>query len=81
MPRRFSAAEVEAALKRIGFARARQRGSHITLSAHWRGAGRNVQLIAREKVIPARRMASVLRQAALTSDEILSLVNGEDITE
>jgi predicted RNA binding protein YcfA (HicA-like mRNA interferase family) len=81
MPRRFSAAEVEAALRRIGFARSRQEGSHIQLSGQWRGMRRTVTLIAREKVIPAKRMASVLRQAGVTRAEMLTLLSGEDIAD
>ena len=42
---------------------------------------RHVQLIAREKIIPARRVNSVLHQAALTAEEMLRLVNGEDVAE
>ena len=81
MPRRVSAAEVEAALRRIGIRRVRQRGSHITLSGYWRGVTRNVQLIATEKVIPARRMNSVLHQSALTAEEMLRLIEREDVRE
>lgn len=81
MPRRYSTREVEDALARIGVRRVRQRGSHIRYRGTWRGRQRNVTLVAGQKLIPARTLSYILKQAGLTADELASLVIGEDVTE
>lgn len=53
----------------------------MRLTGFWRGTTHNVTLLAVEKVIPARRLSSILRQAGLSADELLRLVNGEDVAQ
>jgi hypothetical protein len=51
----------------------------MRFSGTWRGQTRHVSVIARQKVIPAGTMATILEQAGLTSEELDRLVEGEDL--
>ncbi len=79
MPRRYSTAEVAEALERIGIRFLRQRGSHVRYRGLWRGRERNVTLVAGQRVIPARTLSSILKQAGLAASEFSRLARGEDI--
>jgi predicted RNA binding protein YcfA (HicA-like mRNA interferase family) len=68
-------------LERIGIRFQRQRGSHTRYRGVWRGRERNVTLIAGQKEIPARTLASVLEQAGISAKELARLVRGEDVRE
>ena len=81
MPRRYSTAEVAAALERIGIRYLRQRGSHLRYKGFWRGQERNVTLVAGHRQIPARTLSSILKQAGLTAQELSRLINGQQVTE
>ena len=81
MSRRYSADEVATALRRIGFALERQRGSHQRYSGYWRGRTRYVTLVARQKEIPDPTLAHIIRQAGMTKSELERLIKGEDISE
>ncbi|MCH7565798.1 MAG: type II toxin-antitoxin system HicA family toxin [Gemmatimonadetes bacterium] len=80
MPWRYSTREIAAALARIDIHLIRQRGSHMRFRGIWRGQERNVTLVAGDKTIPARTLASILKQAGLTPTELSRLVRGEDLT-
>ncbi len=81
MSRRYSADEVAAALRRIGFALEGQRGSHQRYSGHWRGRTRYVTLVARQKEVPDPTLAHILRQAGITKSELQPMMKGEEISE
>jgi predicted RNA binding protein YcfA (HicA-like mRNA interferase family) len=66
LPRDVSADEAVAALKRLGFAIVRQRGSHIRLS----NSTRNVTVPAHNP-IAIGTLKSMLRQAGLSEDEFI----------
>ncbi len=80
MPRRYSTRQVSEALERIGIRFLRQRGSHMRYRGVWRGQERNVTIVAGQKTIPARTLASILKQAGLTPDELSRLIRGEELT-
>jgi hypothetical protein len=46
----------------------------------WRGQERHVTLVAGERVIPARRLSTILHQAGLNADELARLVKGEPLS-
>ena len=81
MPPRYSTAEVERALSRLGFALKHQRGSHLRYQAFWRGSVRNVTLTANQRMIPPGTLGASLRQAGITMEELGRLVAGEQIAE
>ncbi len=81
MPRRDSTDEVLGALGRIGFQSQRQRGSHIRLSAQWRGATRYVTIVAGQRQLDPKTVNSICRQAGITLRELDLLVEGDEIRE
>ena len=81
MPRRYSTAEVAAALESISIRFQRQRGSHLRYRGLWRGRVRNVTLVAGQRQIPPRVLSSILKQAGLSAEELSRLIAGERVAE
>ncbi|HLE80184.1 MAG TPA: type II toxin-antitoxin system HicA family toxin [Dehalococcoidia bacterium] len=81
MPRRYSTDEVIGALARVGIQPVRQRGSHVRLEGHFRGARRHVTVpVVRGEQSP-KTLSSILRQAGLTREEFIRLASGLDLGE
>jgi predicted RNA binding protein YcfA (HicA-like mRNA interferase family) len=74
MPRRFSEAEVSALLRRLGFARGRQRGSHVQYRGRFGERERHVTLVARQRQIPPRTLRSIAAQLGVTADELAKML-------
>ena len=65
----------------IGIRFERQRGSHMRYRGSWRGQERNVTLVAGQKAVSPRTLASILQQAGLSPNELARLVQGEQVRE
>jgi len=66
-----SGREVVRALERAGLAADRERGSHVTLRGHGRAV--TVRVHSNEN-LPAGMVASILRQAGLTAEQLQRLL-------
>jgi len=63
------------ALGRIGIVPVRQRGSHIRLAGFHDGESRKVTVPANRRIILPPDLASILRQAGLTQEELEALLD------
>jgi predicted RNA binding protein YcfA (HicA-like mRNA interferase family) len=63
--------DVARALKAVGFERVRVKGSH----AVYRDADRRVVIVPEHKTVKRGTLASILRQAGLTTAEFLKLLD------
>ncbi len=69
LPRDVSGADAVRALRRLGFERTRQTGSHVRLSK----GGRHVTVPQHPSLAP-KTLLSILRQAGMSPEEFLSVL-------
>lgn len=69
MPKLYSAKETIKALKRAGFSKVSQKGSHIKMRGIWRGKLQTV-IIPNHKQIAFGTFQSILNQASMTIEEL-----------
>jgi predicted RNA binding protein YcfA (HicA-like mRNA interferase family) len=81
MPRRYSTAEVSAALDRIGIRFVRQNGSHMRYSGRWRGLIRHVTLVAGVREITPGTLTGVLQQTGISLKELQTIIEKGTIAE
>lgn len=65
----LSGAEVIAALERLGFARVRQRGSHVVMRREQQGC-----IVPLHREVKRGTLGGIVRQAGLTPDEFLAVL-------
>lgn len=68
MPKRYSGKRIIKALKKAGFYRISQKGSHIKLRGLRKGRLRTV-IVPDHKEVAAGTLQSIFRQAAMTREE------------
>jgi predicted RNA binding protein YcfA (HicA-like mRNA interferase family) len=68
MPKLYSAKEIIKALKRAGFEKVSQKGSHIKMRGLWRGKLQTV-IIPNHRQIAFGTFQSILSQASMTLEE------------
>ncbi len=81
MPRRYSTAEVAAALDRIGIRFVRQHGSHMRYSGTWRGLVRHVTLVSGVREIKPGTLSGILQQAGISLEELRTLMSKGNVAE
>jgi predicted RNA binding protein YcfA (HicA-like mRNA interferase family) len=62
------------ALLKAGFTISRQRGSHIQMRRNFPPPARTVPIPTGKKTLPRGTLSAILRQAGLTREEFLSLL-------
>lgn len=73
MPKLYSAKEVIKALKRAGFQKVSQKGSHIKMRGFWREKLQTV-IVPNHKQIAFGTFKSILNQASMTTEELKSFL-------
>ncbi len=69
---RLSGKEVIKALSKVGFAIARQKGSHVILTKQTE-AGKKAVVVPNHKEVDKGTLLEIIRQAGLTKEEFLDL--------
>ena len=70
---RLSGKEVIKALSKVGFAIARQKGSHVILAKQAEN-GKKAVVVPNHKEVDKGTLLEIIRQAGLTKEEFLELV-------
>lgn len=68
--KRVSGAQAIRALERLGFARARQRGSHVVLRKHMKGGDLGC-VVPSHRELAVGTLRSILRQAGITPEQFM----------
>ncbi len=71
LPRNIKSQECIKALQRLGFVKARGKGSHVRLN---HSNGRWTQVAVHPKPIPQGTLRAILRQAGITTEQFLEVL-------